>query len=315
MRNRPIILVLALLQTVGCWSSWSRTDGGATDGSTDDSPDSPPCTPRLADRETYYQLVSDEPPYPHVDLAWTDDRWLFVYRTDPGLPLHGLWYIGMFPDGSLQVVGHVPGSESCHHPLAVWNGETALITCDNDTGRVEIESRERSVDPYESLGSARLVHPEDEVVWGIQSALAWTGTHAVVAWPYQTTGPNADGVAVQFLEGDGTRHGSPVRLADGYTGHPDVQGLDGRAAVLWLGGSTYLSIIEPDGTIVSQTEVGSDATIGRHLAVGPHAMAMVWSEDGFHFRLLDLDGVPSGEPVEVAGRNAATASAAIDWTV
>ncbi len=309
----------------GCYSSYARSsqhDAGAPD--VEDPAAEPDAEVACTIRETGGRVLTgiDTPSsqHHHYDFTWIGGEYAVVWDDafEEGAPSQ-VYYSSMTTDGEFFGDTTLPSDEghesTALNPRLAWTGSLVGITWETYYPPQVIRFRPLRPSTGAPAGPSMNVSAEAPGhVWGIQSVMAWTDTFFAVAWPYEITGPNAEGIAVAVLEDRGSPIGIPHAFSEGYTGHPDVQADAGLAALLWTGESNYLTRLGSDGDVVSQNVVMSDEAIGRHLACGPHGKAVVWSLDGFFFMTLDAEGEPSMPPLRLADTNAAIHSAEIVWT-
>lgn len=317
------LLVVSLAAALtGCYSSYARTstgDGGVdpvVDPATDELPDAS-CTIRESGDRVVTGIDTLSATSYHYDFTWAGAHYLVVWDVEVAGGSE-VRLTRMDGDGETFGSERVPSNDATEstalNPRLAWTGSRAGVSWDTFSFPQQIRFRLLEADGAPDGPSVPLVGDAPGHVWGIQQVLAWTGTHFVVAWPYEEEGPNADGIAVVVLSRTAEIAGPPLVFSEGYTGHPDVQGREGLAALLWRGESNYITLFEGDGTIVAQSAYTDETGIGRHLAAGTDDFAVVWSQDGFYFMTLDPDGAPATEPLMLAETNAAILSAEVVWT-
>lgn len=322
MIPRPVIVSLAVVPAAalaplaGCYSSYART--ASSDASTDDGTE---VTCTIRERGPRVETGIDTPTstHHHYDFTWTGDGYIVTWddAEEEGAP-NSVWFSRMSPSGDLVGSITTPSSSAPEstalNPRLAWSGSMVGISWDTYYPPQAIRFRVLDDDGTTLSSIINLVVDPTRHVWGIQSVIAWTGAHFAVAWPYEDVGPNADGIAVAFVSAAGTPHGAPLTFSEGYTGHPDIQGHDGMAALLWRGVENTFTLFEPDGTIVAQSTYTDETGMARHLAVGPDGYGVIWSQDGFYFVALGSDGTPLIAPLGLADTNAGIHSADIVWT-
>ncbi|MBW2263824.1 MAG: hypothetical protein JRG91_17825, partial [Deltaproteobacteria bacterium] len=260
-----------LLVLTGCYSSYARTsqhDAGAPD--VEDPHAEPDAEVACTIRETGDRVLTgiDTPSsqHHHYEFTWVGDRYAVAWDNafEEGAPSQ-VYYSSMTTDGALLGDTTLPADEghesTALNPRVAWTGSLVGITWETYYPPQVIRFRSLRMLTGAPTSPSIQVNPSPGApghVWGIQSVMTWTGEFFAVAWPYEVTGPNAEGISLAMLDEVGNPHGVPHTFSEGYTGHPDVQGNDGSAALLWMGESNYLSMVDYEGTVAVQSVVTSD---------------------------------------------------------
>jgi hypothetical protein len=323
MDARSGIAALAWLGLVlaGCYGSYARSaerDASADTGA-EPAPDGPACTVGMWGRTVEVGIDVPTRIHPHHDLAWAGDSFAIAWDDEEEEGMASSVSFSRLSDegeplGEERTVSDDAPESTALNPEVEWTGSGFGVKWETYHFPQRIRFRPLGADGRPAGASTEVASGAPGHVWGIQSVMAWTGTHHVVAWPYEIEGPNAEGVVVVFVEPDGTAAGGPFTFSDGYTGHPDLDGRGGLAALLWSGESSTLSVVGAGGDVVAEVAWTGSAALGKHVAAGPGAYGIVWSLEGFFFRALDADGAPLHPTVSLNDENAGLHSAEVEWS-
>jgi hypothetical protein len=244
-------------------------------------------------------------------LAWQDNEIIRYRRLAPDGSTMGREAILIETDHATHVVSH---------PRIAWTGSMVGVTWEflNDAVQFQILFPDGEPEgPYVPIDNGIA-----ERLTGIQSAMAWTGENFAAAWPFTSDSYlDTEGIMITSFAATDPDDGESVRLYEGNGGHPDVQGHDGRAAVVWQGEGIHFTQLSDDGTL-SPPDVVSDPYFDNcyatSLAVGNSGFGVIWNLEnyelqGFYFRALSFEGERLTDLVRIDERSAAPYCSDIAW--